>query len=65
MAPSGVRSFNMRVLMKPRKISLRSLRSGCERIEEQDGLDPRLERPDPNDVSPRVGRTVSLALRRA
>jgi ribosome-binding factor A len=57
--------------MKPRKISRKALRSGCEQVGEQDGLDPRDDRPDgPAPVrnrkalqlSGQVAETLALAL---
>src|SRR2546421_9642031 len=48
--------------MKPRKISRKSLRSGCERIGEQDGLDPRFDRPGAEEGPPKVRNRKALQL---
>src|SRR5579884_3771066 len=48
--------------MKPRKISRKALHTGCERIEDRDGVDPRYGRPDHGDGPPKVKNRKALQL---
>jgi hypothetical protein len=56
------RATMARCPMKPRKISRKALRSGCERIEDRDGVDPRYDRPDHGDGPPKVKNRKALQL---